>query len=82
MLRRQEAVNRHRLNLYREQTQAVVDQYARRAILTKVHGAGSVSEVTERALDSLDRWWEPPAMNPYADHCDMGHRRVPRRPRV
>lgn len=43
---------RHRLNLYHEQTEAVVDQYARRGILTKVHGSSSVSEVRERVFDS------------------------------
>lgn len=49
-----EVVIRHRLDLYHEQTEAVVAQYARRGILTKVYGTGSVSEVTERALNSLD----------------------------
>ncbi|WP_458782168.1 adenylate kinase [Arthrobacter sp. D3-16] len=48
-----EAVIRHRLGLYHEQTEAVVDQYARRGILTKVRGTGSVNEVTERVLDCL-----------------------------
>jgi adenylate kinase len=48
-----EAVIRHRLALYHEQTEAVVDQYARRGILTPVHGTGTVNEVTGRVLDSL-----------------------------
>ena len=48
-----EAVIRHRLDLYHEQTEAVVDRYARRGILTKVHGTGKVDEVIERALEAL-----------------------------
>ena len=48
-----EAVIRHRLDLYHGQTEAVVAQYAQRGILTQVHGIGGIDEVTERMLDSL-----------------------------
>ena len=49
-----EAVIRHRLALYHEQTNAVVDHYARRGILTRVDGMGSVEEVTERVLGCVE----------------------------
>lgn len=45
-----EAVIRHRLDLYHEQTEAVVAKYAERAILTRVEGIGTVDEVTERVI--------------------------------
>lgn len=48
-----EVVIRHRLDLYREQTEAVVAQYARRGILRKVPGTGCVGEVTAHALNAL-----------------------------
>ena len=49
-----EAIIRHRLDLYHEQTNAVVDQYARRGILTRVDGMGSLEEVTERVLGCVE----------------------------
>jgi adenylate kinase len=45
-----EAVIRHRLDLYHEQTEAVVAKYAERGILTRVDGIGIVDEVTERVI--------------------------------
>lgn len=51
-----EAVIRHRLDLYNEQTEAVVARYAQRGILTQVHGSGGIDDVTERVLDSLGRF--------------------------
>ncbi|WAH99710.1 adenylate kinase [Arthrobacter sp. MMS18-M83] len=45
-----ETVIRHRLDLYHEQTEAVVARYAERGILTTVDGMGSVDEVTNRAV--------------------------------
>lgn len=45
-----EAVIRHRLGLYHEQTEAVVATYAERGILTRVDGIGIVDEVTERVI--------------------------------
>ncbi|RDV12739.1 adenylate kinase [Arthrobacter sp. RT-1] len=49
-----ETVIRHRLDLYHEQTGAVVEQYERRGILTQVHGIGSIEQVTTRIFDSFD----------------------------
>jgi adenylate kinase len=44
------AVIRHRLDLYHEQTEAVVATYAERGILTQVDGIGIVDEVTQRVI--------------------------------
>nr|WP_190273521.1 adenylate kinase [Arthrobacter crystallopoietes] len=48
-----EAVIRHRLDLYHEQTETVVARYAERGILTKVDGIGPIDEVTDRIMDAL-----------------------------
>ena len=48
-----EAVIRHRLDLYHEQTEATVSTYADRGILARVDGMGAVGEVTERLLLAL-----------------------------
>lgn len=48
-----EAVIRHRLDLYHEQTETVVARYADRGILTKVDGIGPIDEVTDRIMDAL-----------------------------
>lgn len=45
-----EAVIRHRLDLYRGQTEAVVAKYAERGVLAKVDGIGDVDDVTHRLL--------------------------------
>lgn len=49
-----EAVIRHRLDLYREQTEVVVSRYAERGILAKVDGLGDMDEVTGRILDAIN----------------------------
>lgn len=48
-----ESVIRHRLELYHQQTEAVVARYARRGILTQVDGIGGIDEVTDRVLGSI-----------------------------
>lgn len=45
-----EAVIRHRLDLYRRQTEAVVAKYADRGVLAKVDGIGDVDDITHRVL--------------------------------
>ncbi len=53
-----EAVIRHRLEVYEQNTAPLVDFYAGRNILLRIDGTGSVEEVTERieaGLDSLIR---------------------------
>ena len=49
-----EAVIRHRLDLYHGQTEAVVAKYAERGILTQVDGFGGIDEVTDRVIRSLE----------------------------
>lgn len=48
-----EAVVRHRLDVYREQTAPLVDVYADRGMLVKIDAIGSVDEVTERITTAL-----------------------------
>ncbi|MGZ4661233.1 MAG: adenylate kinase, partial [Arthrobacter sp.] len=48
-----DAVIRHRLDLYHEQTEAVVAKYADRGILTKVDGIGPIDEVTNRVMQAI-----------------------------
>ena len=48
-----EAVIRHRLDLYHQQTEAVVATYARRTILTRVDGIGAVDAVTDRVMEAI-----------------------------
>jgi adenylate kinase len=49
-----EGVIRHRLDLYHEQTEAVVAKYAERGILTRVDGIGGIDEVTDRVLLAIE----------------------------
>jgi adenylate kinase len=48
-----EAVIRHRLGLYYEQTEAVVAKYAERGILTQVDGIGPINDVTDRVMQAV-----------------------------
>ncbi|GAA3673244.1 adenylate kinase [Arthrobacter ginkgonis] len=48
-----EEVIRHRLALYHEQTQIVVDRYLDRGIVRQVDGIGPIDEVTDRVLGAL-----------------------------
>jgi len=50
-----EVVIRHRLDLYHEQTEPVVNMYAERGLLLSVNGAGEVDEVTERILAQIQK---------------------------
>jgi adenylate kinase len=49
-----ESVIRHRLDLYHQQTEAVVAKYAGRGILTQVNGMGGVEDVTVTVLSSIE----------------------------
>ncbi|WP_077491070.1 adenylate kinase [Sinomonas mesophila] len=49
-----EAVIRHRLDLYHEQTEPVVARYEERGALTRVDGIGAIDEVTERVLAAIE----------------------------
>ncbi|MCO4254223.1 adenylate kinase [Pseudarthrobacter cellobiosi] len=48
-----ESVIRHRLDLYHQQTEAVVAKYAGRGILTELDGMGGIEYVTESVLGSI-----------------------------
>ncbi|GAA4362085.1 adenylate kinase [Paeniglutamicibacter cryotolerans] len=48
-----EDVIRHRLALYHEQTQVVVDRYLDRGIVRQVDGLGDIDDVTARVLNAL-----------------------------
>jgi adenylate kinase len=48
-----ETVIRHRLDLYREQTESVVARYAERGILTHVDGIGGIDEVTDDVMQAI-----------------------------
>ena len=50
-----EAVIRHRLDLYHQQTEAVVAKYAERGILTQVDGLGGIHDVTVRVMRTLEQ---------------------------
>ena len=49
-----EAVIRHRLDLYHGQTEAVVAKYAERGILAQVDGLGGIDDVTNRVIRGLE----------------------------
>ncbi len=49
-----QAVIRHRLDLYHEQTEAVVARYAQRGLLAKVDGIGGIDEVTDRVMKAIE----------------------------
>jgi len=49
-----EAVIRHRLDLYHEQTEAVVAKYAGSGILARVDGIGDIDEVTDRVMGAIE----------------------------
>ena len=48
-----EAVVRHRLEVYAEQTAPLIDVYDERGLLVKVDGIGEIDEVTRRILSAL-----------------------------
>lgn len=48
-----EGTVRHRLQLYRNETAAVIEDYASRGILIRIKGTGDVTSVTANALASL-----------------------------
>jgi adenylate kinase len=48
-----EAVVRNRLEIYKEQTEPVVDHYRQAEVLSEVHGSGSIEDVQQRILQVL-----------------------------
>ena len=51
-----EATIRHRMSVYAEQTQPLLDTYRERDLLVEVAGHGSVEEVTAQVLAALDEF--------------------------
>lgn len=48
-----EAVVRHRLDVYAEQTAPLIDVYSARGLVAAIDGIGHISEVTQRITDAL-----------------------------
>ncbi|MDO7882889.1 adenylate kinase [Antiquaquibacter soli] len=48
-----ESVVRHRLEVYREQTEPLIDIYDERGLLVKIDALGAIDEVTARITDAL-----------------------------
>ncbi|NUL49456.1 adenylate kinase [Cellulosimicrobium funkei] len=46
-------VIQHRLDLYHEQTQAVIESYVARGIVARVDGTGQIDDITERLLQAV-----------------------------
>lgn len=46
-------VIRHRLDLYQEETEAVVSEYAKLGVLAKIDGIGAIDTVTKRLLQAI-----------------------------
>lgn len=44
---------RHRLDLYNDESEALVPEYARRGLLTKVDGSGAAGAVTDRIFHGM-----------------------------
>lgn len=61
-------VIQHRLDLYHEETAAVIESYADRGIVTRVDGTGLIDDVTERLLQAVysvrERTGSLPAVTP------------------
>lgn len=49
-----EAVVRHRLDVYAEQTAPLIDVYSARGLVAAIDGIGDISEVTQRITDALN----------------------------
>nr|WP_200950629.1 adenylate kinase [Arthrobacter sp. Soil762] len=56
-----ESVIRHRLDLYHQQTEAVVAKYAGRGILAEVDGMGGIEAVTDSVMGRIDDVLSAPA---------------------
>lgn len=44
---------RHRMAVYTEQTQPLIDVYERRGVVRKISGEGTIDEITERLLKTI-----------------------------
>ncbi|MDI3331528.1 MAG: adenylate kinase [Micrococcus sp.] len=65
-------VIQHRLDLYHEETQAVIESYADRGIVTRVDGTGLIDDVTERLLQAVYSVRERTGSIPAVTKVDAG----------
>lgn len=65
-------VIQHRLDLYHEETQAVIESYADRGIVTRVDGTGLIDDVTERLLQAVFSVRERTGSIPAVTKVDAG----------
>lgn len=49
-----EAVVRNRMQIYQEKTAPVIDYYARKGLLTRVMGSGTIEDVLQRILSAIN----------------------------
>lgn len=65
-------VIQHRLDLYHEETAAVIESYADRGIVTRVDGTGLIDDVTERLLQAVFSVRERTGSIPAVSKVDAG----------
>ena len=65
-------VIQHRLDLYHEETAAVISSYADRGIVTRVDGTGLIDDVTERLLQAVYSVRERTGSIPAVSKVDAG----------
>ncbi|MCY1158042.1 MAG: adenylate kinase [Citricoccus sp.] len=65
-------VIQHRLDLYHEETAAVIESYADRGIVTRVDGTGLIDDVTERLLQAVYSVRERTGSIPAVTKVDAG----------
>jgi adenylate kinase len=65
-------VIQHRLDLYHEETEAVIESYADRGIVTRVDGTGQIDDVTERLLQAVFSVRERTGSIPAVSKVDAG----------
>ncbi|MGD6979583.1 MULTISPECIES: adenylate kinase [Citricoccus] len=65
-------VIQHRLDLYHEETAAVIESYADRGIVTRVDGTGQIDDVTERLLQAVYSVRERTGSIPAVSRVDAG----------
>ncbi|QCU77488.1 adenylate kinase [Citricoccus sp. SGAir0253] len=65
-------VIQHRLDLYHEQTEAVVGSYVERGIVARVDGTGQIDDITERLLQAVYSVRERTGTLPVVSKVDAG----------
>ncbi|MFC7401068.1 adenylate kinase [Citricoccus sp. GCM10030269] len=65
-------VIQHRLDLYHEQTEAVIESYVDRDIVARVDGTGQIDDITERLLQAVYSVRERTGSLPVVESVDAG----------